>query len=152
MVFEFYWCSRPLCRQKRSGSRYNYWWFKSNCFRRALLLPHVQVYGFYQHRATLARHARRDFEEGTKELEKGSGVQLLNCPYFPHFAKSIMQRFHCTWVLQLQFWVMYFWKWENLYHIHAILKWVLQKTFAVTNFINYQNRTMLVVRTKKQKI
>ena len=28
--------------------------------------------GFYQHRATLAGHAKRDFEEGTKKLEEGS--------------------------------------------------------------------------------
>ena len=39
--------------------------------------------GFYQYRATLARHAKRNFEERTKELEEGRGVQLLNCPYFP---------------------------------------------------------------------
>ena len=30
--------------------------------------------GFYQHRATLAGHAKRDFEEGTEELEEGSGA------------------------------------------------------------------------------
>ena len=43
---------------------------------------------FYQHRATLARHAKRDFEEGTKELEEGSGVQLLNYPYFPSLCEE----------------------------------------------------------------
>ena len=37
--------------------------------------------GFYQHTATLARHAKKYFEERTKELEEGSGVQLLDCPY-----------------------------------------------------------------------
>ena len=38
--------------------------------------------GFYQHRATVARHAKIDFEERTKELEGESGAQLLNCLYF----------------------------------------------------------------------
>ena len=44
--------------------------------------------GFYQHKATLARHAKKSFEEGTKELEEGRGVQLLNCPYFPSLYKE----------------------------------------------------------------